>query len=275
MNASTESAENIFKQILEDFFKSVYDEKNLPSHGIEHHRRVWTNAKDIITHLHRTSSLSVILPEKLIVACYLHDAGMSADPGPRHGKISREICLEFLATNHLDLNEYRDVLDAIEFHDRKDYNDISYVTDLLTILSAADDLDAFGFTGIYRYIEIYTQRRVPLYEIGYKIKDNAAGRFSYFLKNFGMIEDLISKHKSRYDILDDFFSAYNTHVTTYKFSGKKPSGYCGVVELLNRLIKSGENPLKFHFEEQLSDDPVIRWFFRGLKEEYKRNGDRD
>ena len=29
-----------------------------------------------------------------------------------------------------------------------------------TILSVADDLDAFGFTGIYRYLEIYLTRGI-------------------------------------------------------------------------------------------------------------------
>ena len=32
--------------------------------------------------------------------------------------------------------------------------------DLLTVLSVADDLDAFGFTGIYRYSEIYLTRGI-------------------------------------------------------------------------------------------------------------------
>jgi hypothetical protein len=40
-----ESAELQFKQILEEFFVSFYDEKSLVSHGIDHHRRVWKYAK--------------------------------------------------------------------------------------------------------------------------------------------------------------------------------------------------------------------------------------
>jgi hypothetical protein len=31
---------------------------------------------------------------------------------------------------------------------------------MLTILSVADDLDAFGYIGIYRYIEIYLERGI-------------------------------------------------------------------------------------------------------------------
>ena len=37
---------------------------------------------------------------------------------------------------------------------------------LLTILSVADDLDAFGFIGIYRYSEIYLTRGIDPEKIG-------------------------------------------------------------------------------------------------------------
>ena len=43
-----ESAEKQYKQILEGFFISVYDEKLLPSHGIDHHRRVWNYSKELL-----------------------------------------------------------------------------------------------------------------------------------------------------------------------------------------------------------------------------------
>jgi hypothetical protein len=39
LNGIIESAELQFKQILEEFFIAVYDEKSLSSHGIDHHRR--------------------------------------------------------------------------------------------------------------------------------------------------------------------------------------------------------------------------------------------
>ena len=42
-----ESAEKQYKQILEEFFISVYDESLLPSHGIDHHRRVWKYSKEL------------------------------------------------------------------------------------------------------------------------------------------------------------------------------------------------------------------------------------
>jgi len=43
-----ESAELKYKQILEDFFISIYDDNSLTSHGIDHHRRVWNYSKGLL-----------------------------------------------------------------------------------------------------------------------------------------------------------------------------------------------------------------------------------
>ena len=98
---------------------------------------------------------------------------MSVEPGPRHGKHSRELCLQFLDKNNLPEKDYQDVLDTIENHDRKEYTSKTGKNDLLTVLSVADDLDAFGFAGIYRYSEIYLTRGITPSQIGYLILENA------------------------------------------------------------------------------------------------------
>ena len=95
---SVESAELQFKQILEDFFTSVYDEKSLSSHGIDHHRRVWNNAKELLSV--KNDSKSNLPPQftlKLIIACYLHDIGISVDSGIRHGNIAGNSALTFFS----------------------------------------------------------------------------------------------------------------------------------------------------------------------------------
>ena len=86
MTVNFESAELQYKQILEDFFVSVYDEKSLPSHGIEHHRRVWNYARELVILLDKHQFLTDHkIIHKLIIACYLHDIGMSVDSGIKHG----------------------------------------------------------------------------------------------------------------------------------------------------------------------------------------------
>ncbi len=75
-------AEEKYKNKLEEFFKSVYDEKSLCSHGIDHHRRVWNYAKELLLSNDNKDVINESgFPEKLIIACYLHDIGMSVDPG--------------------------------------------------------------------------------------------------------------------------------------------------------------------------------------------------
>lgn len=268
LNIPIESAEIQYKQILEGFFASYYDEKSLPSHGIDHHRRVWNNAKEIMTRIPNPDSAYLPTPDKLIIACYLHDIGMSVDTGIRHGKHSRDLCLKFLSENNLDDNKYRDVLDAIEKHDDKNYTEATSSKNLLTILSAADDLDAFGFFGIYRYLEIYMARGISLDKIGYLIMDNAAGRFDHFVKSFGRVDSLLQKYEAEYEILNNFFNGYNAQIGSYVFGEKEPEEYCGVVEILIRLIKERKKLSEFKSEAiKYSNDRLIRWFFNGLQEE--------
>ena len=271
-----ESAEHKFKQILEEFFISMYDEKSLSSHGIDHHRRVWNYSKELIKNL--TEDKPWLISEftsKLIIACYLHDIGMSVEPGIMHGKFSKELCVKFLTEYHLNKQEFIDVLEAIEFHDRKDYqvnkeNKVS--NELLTILSVADDLDAFGFIGIFRYSDIYLTREINPEDIGKLIKENALKRYNHFIETFGSADALVQKHKKKYEILDKFFSEYNRQVVSYKFGGTIPKGYCGVVEHFKTLLQNNislndfiSNPANY------SNDPVILWFFNELKNELTMN----
>ena len=264
-----ESAELRFKQILEDFFISNYDDKYLTSHGINHHRRVWSYAKELLPLVACRQPASILpLPSKLIIACYLHDIGMSVDPGTRHGHLSRDLCIQFLINNDLHENEYQDVLEAIENHDRKDYIGNTGVNDLLSILSVADDLDAFGFTGIFRYSEIYLTRGINPDKIGYLIKENAVKRFDNFLSTFGFAGEIVDKYKKRYEVLNNFFNDYNNQVTVYEFGTINPLGYCGVIELFIHKIKN-KIDLKdlYLYSNKYLGDSVIRWYLSELASE--------
>ncbi len=269
LKGQIESAETQYKQILEDYFISVFNEKLLSSHGIDHHRRVWKYSKELLSVLREQNiSPENKLPQKLIIAAYLHDIGMVIEPGARHGIHSSELCKRFFVLNNLPAEDYGDVLEAIEKHDLKDYRNDSIVHDLLTILSVADDLDAFGFTGIFRYSEIYLKRKTDPEDIGSFIMENAAKRFYHFIRNFEYYDKLIEKHKKRYLLLDDFFKEYNKQFLSYPWEAHHPSGYCGVIEILDGLLSDKKDLLEFlRAEEQNKYDPVIRWFFNGLEKE--------
>ena len=259
------SAELRYRQILEDFFISVYDEKSIPSHGITHHRRVWSFAKELLNLPWYSKSASSNLVEKLLIASYLHDIGMSVEKGLRHGKHSRDFSIKFLAKNNLNPEDFSDMLDAIENHDRKNYLIQSTDNLLLTILSVADDLDAFGFTGIYRYTEIYHLREIKPEFLGHRIQENAKVRFDNLEKTLATCSDFMKKHKSRYMILNNFFTEYNRQAETYSFGGSNPNGYCGAIELLVQSINNRNGILGYsRFAEKFPEDHVISSFFKEL-----------
>lgn len=193
---------------LETFFTGIWGETNLPSHDLDHHRRVWGYSKEILEH----SSNFPVDPHfirNLLISAYLHDTGMSEDPGIRHGMRSRVIAEKYLSSNNLQKSDFTNALDAIENHDNKDYRDSTDNNLILKILSVADDLDAFGCTGIPRYIEIYKARGIPEDRLGYAILENAASRFEHF-KNFADPgSELFNRHSKRYTELREFFENYN------------------------------------------------------------------
>lgn len=262
------SSETKYKKILEEFFSRIYPDSFLPSHGIDHHRRVWYYAKEILNQLNdRAFEIDQSLTGKLIIASYLHDSGMAIDTGFRHGAESRKICERFISENNLSLFEFSEVLSAIENHDNKEYTAINQPEDLLTILSVADDLDAFGFIGIYRYLEIYILRKKPMLELGYMVIENCENRYQNFLRTYGFHSALVDKHTKKYYIISSFFNSYNQQVPCYKFDNQTASGYCGVAEVIMQMLKS--NRLNAHFNFQVNDypDPVIQWFFAELNNE--------
>jgi len=261
-------SEKQYLDTLEKFFLINWGNTNLYSHDLSHHRRVWKYAKELLLSVNNHSEIEENFTDKLIIACYLHDIGMSVDPGARHGRMSRDICEQFLIKNTLPVNEFSDTLAAVENHDNKEYRDKSGNNLLLTFLSAADDLDAFGYTGIYRYSEIYLMRGINPSEIGYLIQANASGRFDNFSTIFGDDDELRRKHNYRYEILSRFFSDYNVQAAMYDFGNNKPEGICGIIDIFCGLVKSGDDPeaLFISFSEG-SDDPVISSFFRELRHE--------
>lgn len=199
--------EQNYLRSLETFFSSIWGETNLPSHDLEHHRRVWYYVKEILEQK-RDIQHDPLVIRKLLISSYLHDIGMADNKGIKHGSDSRVIAEKFLSVNNLLKSDYYDALDAIEHHDDKDYNKSAGNNIILRILSVADDLDAFGSTGISRYFEIYKARGVPADRIGNEILENAASRFEHF-KNFADPgSELFNRHRKRYDELKEFFENY-------------------------------------------------------------------
>jgi hypothetical protein len=256
------------KEHIESFFLSVYPANHLISHGLEHHKRVWNYANELLNFSSRSLIESdPLFIQKLMIACYFHDIGMASDYGVNHGTTSMNLCIEFLKKHNLDTQHYTDVLEAINNHDDKDYRLSLHMNSLLKILSVADDLDAFGFTGIFRYSDIYLRRNVIPAELGNRIRENASSRFQNFMKSDELSKDLFGKHSDRFRILDEFFIKYNRQVVGYVFGTTKPSGYCGVVDIIKSKLDNSEKDIFSNIFVKYSKDPVISWFFKGLTAE--------
>jgi hypothetical protein len=85
-----ESAERMFKQILEEIFIAYNDYKFHSSSGIEKHRRVWTYTNELLPYLAEQyiNNLSHH-PSKRIISSYPDDIRMPFDTGLKH----REHCI--------------------------------------------------------------------------------------------------------------------------------------------------------------------------------------
>jgi HD domain len=261
-------AENHFREKLEVYFNGIFRDIRLESHGLDHHRRVWMNARDLLMYREISSVINDhSFPLKVLIGSFLHDSGMAVDRGPKHGEHSRKFCEEFIILNGLQTTEFTDLLEAVENHDKKNYTSAESKSMLLNILTVADDLDALGFTGIYRYIEIYLMRGKKFAELGHLIIANVNGRFTNLEETFGHIHSLTARFRPGLEVITGFFEKYNIRAKGYSFGAGNPEGYCGVAEIIGSMIKN-EMSLEDIIDSSVENpDRVISWFFGELKKE--------
>ncbi|GEM_PF-756255 len=75
------------------------------------------------------------------------------------------------------------------------------------LLAIADDMDAFGYTGILRYSEILLLRGFTTDQIPAKVLQNAASRMKHLRLSFALNRYIIEATQTRYEILRDFFAS--------------------------------------------------------------------
>lgn len=263
LNRQIESAEISYKQILEGFFVSIYKDNYLPSHGLSHHRRVWNIAKELTEVLHnRDFLIDSGFVNSLIIACYLHDIGMAVEHGTEHGQHSARLMQAFLKNNNLPESDYPGLYEAVLLHDKKDYSSPSGIN-LHSVLSMADDLDAFGVIGVYRYLEIYSLRGVLIHELAEKIRRNAAGRLRHFMQQMSFDENLVIKHRKRYEILETFCLNLENDLV----NGNHASGYLKIVRILTSMVQSGAIPEQMISKIENDGNPVVDRFFKTFRAE--------
>jgi|GEM_PF-602497 len=221
-------------KILYHAIKSEFIKHPLPSHDHTHHYRVWFFAKELLRVLSDAGyDVDSTLAEKSIISAFFHDVGMTITHKPSHGIESRLICERYLhEIEDLNLSYMDEIFEAIEMHDDKQYAQKMQEISVYTILAVADDLDAYGAIGVYRYYEIYLLRGMRKEEIPLNVIGNIEKRFSFMERIFGSLHDLIKKHKSRKQLTIDYFNQFIKKDSTVDSALMAPD-----MEFLDWLVK--------------------------------------
>lgn len=219
----------------------------LPSHDHTHHRRVWHICRNLLRELDDIKvPMDQSLVEGILIAAYFHDLGMIRSPRADHGVLGRAGCEEYFSGNGLKPPfRFREILDAIELHDLKEKKNrerfrTGKPPGILDILSVADDLEALGVIGIYRYSEIYLKRRIPLKELGVRILGNASSRFKNISEACALLPVLMNACVAQYDELVTFFDCYNQQLLTVTGDRDVFDGHVGIVNYIRSLTTEGD-----------------------------------
>jgi HD superfamily phosphodiesterase len=206
-------AEEVWLLLLLNHCNKLFSEVFLPSHDHLHHYRVWSHAKDLMLMLEESGCrISPELPLQLILAAFFHDTGLIRTHDEKHGLESRRLCEDFFRSgDHPVPERFPEILDAIEHHDDKSYWGRSIHSEperqVLRLLSTSDDLDAFGYTGIYRYAEIYLCRDIHPTELPRMIVENLNNRFNNLKNSLVALPHYIDRQEIRYWITREFYLA--------------------------------------------------------------------
>jgi HD superfamily phosphodiesterase len=261
---------------LYQYLKELFSENPLPSDDQEHHLRVWKYAERICYELAKTNiKVKEDDLEALIIACFFHDAGLSTSHGEDHGREGKILCEKFLDSNKISTARRFDILEAVHNHDDKRYPTIKNITlgkklNILSVLSIADDLDAFGIIGVYRYSEIYLLRSIHMEDLGLKVIANLSGRFNHFMSNCSSFPELVKEHAPRYSETEKFFRNYNLQLRRIEEGeANHESGPVGIVKHIFRQVIMSPSSMDEICENIYSstEDPVITTFFRRLQNE--------
>ena len=137
---------------------------------------------------------------------------------------------------------------------------------ILKMVSAADDLDALGYIGVFRYIEIYLKRGIPDTEIPKKVNFNLRNRFSNFLNTYSGLHKYAEKQKSRYKETFDFFTELDA---LFAAGTNIPDSELTVFSILKEKLVEKQMGINETIEETLRTNSkgYPLWFFSKLRSE--------
>lgn len=232
---------------LYKYISNVFANTNLPSHDAQHHLRVWLHCRGLIIELHKAGvKIPKNLIENAIVACFFHDSGLTIDIGEMHGKLGGQICRDYYNQYpNIIVKDIDAVVQAIEFHDDKSVKSgvVTKPEDMVCLnrlVSTADDLDAIGIIGVFRYTEIYLKRGIPDNELPKKIIKNLKNRFTSFTNAYSSLHRFTDKQRLRYLETANFFTELDSLMT---LGTNNPDGQLAVFNILKEQLVEKENTI--------------------------------
>lgn len=274
LNKLLRHTEEKWHTILFEQCRQQFSNVHLPSHDESHHQRVWNNAKLLLQHTVKLGiSISETEIERLIVAVFFHDQGMSESLSKEHGKISRHICKAFFSSAGLKPpSGFDQVLQAIENHDQKEYSANKQMTaelDIQRLLNISDDLDAFGIVGAYRYMEIYLLRNIKPDLLPEAVLTNIGDRFQYFSDTFADDSSLVKSQGRRYAHTKNYYKDLNMQLKLVDYSPEFYLGPIGVLNYIrNKVIRNNRKLLDVCNDTiKKQEDFYVQHFFRRLIKE--------
>ena len=261
----------------ETFVSELFNDIYLPSHDIKHHLRCWENAKELIINVSEEAQpVNEHKLEGLLLACIFHDTGMVKTLEPEHGRESKKFFSLFIDALNTKPHALNQIQEAIELHDKKNYAEADPIkpgepVQILKYLSIADDMDAFGTIGVYRYAEIYLMRNVPMEDLGTIVIQNVRKRFNYFLQSTLSFPNLHEVWQQKYDDIITFFENYNYQINRHESIHSTFSGPMGVINYIKQF-SIGKQIMPDYFLTEIKKkktDIFTNAFFHKLHHELK------
>jgi hypothetical protein len=236
-----DKAEEMWLDLLKKNARLVFSTTWLPSHDHTHHQRVWNISKKMIREMEQSKvPIDYPLVEGVMIATWFHDLGMASDSREKHGATGRGLCEAYLKDLSVPTPaRYDEILEAIESHDIKEartHQGIRYgeAPGILPILAVADDLEASGVIGIYRYTEIYLMRGTGMDQLGGKVLQNVHHRLEN-LASCQVCRQVLGAFEKEIQILTTFFETYHRQLSDPATGVHADEGPAGVVNQIRIL----------------------------------------
>lgn len=270
-------AEENWLGALYNYARELYQTTYLPSHDHKHHYRVWNISKQLLREIATlNSSLTQARVEGVLIAALFHDLGMAQSTREDHGSLGRELCVSwFSESGRTPPSGFEQILEAIEMHDLKEarfYSGAESSPGILNILSVADDLEAMGVIGIYRYAEIYLLRGIAMEDLGTRILENAEHRILN-LTSSAFCPGIIAQYTKQFDELTFFYQQYKRQVLGVEQAEMVWEGQLGVINYIrSQVITQNIRPEDLSRKSvEEGKETMIKEFFSKLKNELEKN----